>query len=236
MLAPLLLVVCARYLGRAPLTWAMLALASFLFWPVYAAIILGVLAAILVSKYGPLHLSRLGRAIILMITAAFALCLVLDDPHFDIYAPLVGLGIVLLLAVPGPQHFGAALFGGLSYPLYLNHWIAIYAVKYVHVHVVRLGYVLDHTLVLALAIALSAVLYWCVDRRVLALPFGTARQPAARPAQTGRRIAPRSSRAPSRTRSPTACATPHHTTEAASPVPPPSRPTRLRRRPERRHR
>jgi peptidoglycan/LPS O-acetylase OafA/YrhL len=162
LLAPLLLVVGARYAGRSIAVWPAISLGAFLFVPAYAAIALGVLAAIVARRHGDLHLTPPGRAALtgLLVVGVTGLAL---DLGYETFAPIASIAIVLLLAVPGRQHPGGAVWGGMSYPLYLNHWIAIYAANFL-----RLSHPIRHVLVLALAIAIATVLYWWIDRPLLA--------------------------------------------------------------------
>jgi len=162
LLAPLLLVVGARHAGRSITVWAAISLAAFVFVPIYAAITLGVLAAIVARRHGELHLRASGRAIIAVVLALGVAGLALDL-HYDTFAPIASIAVVLLLAMPGRQHPGGALWGGMSYPLYLNHWIALYAAN-----AIGLRHPIRHALVLALAIAIAMGLYWWIDRHLLA--------------------------------------------------------------------
>ena len=45
---------------------------------------------------------------------------------YEAVAPFAAIAIVLLLATPGQRQPLGALVGGMSYPLYLNHWIGVY--------------------------------------------------------------------------------------------------------------
>jgi peptidoglycan/LPS O-acetylase OafA/YrhL len=90
---------------------------------------------------------------------------------------------VLLLAVPGPKQRLAHFLGGVSYPLYLNHWlgmaVAHSALKHLQVEEraaqAWLGY--------GLALAMASALYVLVDRRVL------SRRDAWYDERLGRRVA-----------------------------------------------
>lgn len=77
--------------------------------------------------------------------------------------------MVLLLTIKGPQHRFGEFVGGMSYPLYLNHWIGVYVGN------ALLGpFGLRESgarIVLSALISLgiAAALYWWVDRRMLAM-------------------------------------------------------------------
>jgi peptidoglycan/LPS O-acetylase OafA/YrhL len=163
LVAPLLLVLGAKYLGRTPLLWGVLALLAWV-TNTYASIAFGVLAAVFVYRYGNLHLTRPGRLLIGAVLLLSVAGLVSGRDYAGI-APFAGLAIVLLLAIPAPQHSMGALFGGMSYPLYLNHWIGAFAFNFL------MPGMRDTPLRQALSavanIGFAMVLYWWIDRRLL---------------------------------------------------------------------
>jgi peptidoglycan/LPS O-acetylase OafA/YrhL len=95
----------------------------------YAAIVLGVLAATVTQKYGHIHLAATGRGIILMILLLSGVGLV-TDTSYEVSAPLSAISIVLIAAIPGKQHRFGDIFRGMSYPLYLNHWMGAFLFNY----------------------------------------------------------------------------------------------------------
>jgi peptidoglycan/LPS O-acetylase OafA/YrhL len=87
---------------------------------------------------------------------------------YDLIAPACALSLVLLLAIRGKRHPGGALAGGISYPLYLNAWIAVFTVNAIFKHFGFQSVVVHETLVLILSILLATLLYWFFDRQLLA--------------------------------------------------------------------
>jgi peptidoglycan/LPS O-acetylase OafA/YrhL len=88
-------------------------------------------------------------------------------PYEWVVAPL-SVAIVLLCAAPGSKQRLAGYLGGVSYPLYLNHWFGLFVG---HSIAKRGGF--EHSpagllLGVVLAYGFSAGLYWLVDRKVLA--------------------------------------------------------------------
>jgi peptidoglycan/LPS O-acetylase OafA/YrhL len=166
--APLCLVLLTHRLGRSPVLWGLLAvlgLATGL-----GAITLGVWAATLAHRHHDLHHRPMARA---ALAAGLAVCAVLlatdvDYPHV---APFAGLFIVLLLAVPGRRSRLGTLVGGMSYPLYLNHWAGIFVANYVLARVVHGTAPIAVAAVAqaAVDVPLAIALYWLVDRRLLAV-------------------------------------------------------------------
>jgi peptidoglycan/LPS O-acetylase OafA/YrhL len=165
LLAPLLLVLAARW-GRAPLLWGALALVSW--WThTYAAIVLGVFAAVAAARWGDWHRTPLAQALLLALALATAGGLALGHDYARL-APLCGIAIVLLLTVRGRATRLGTIAGGMSYPLYLNHWIGVFAAN-----VLMSPFGLRDTparqlLAVAIDIPFAVLLYWAIDRQLLA--------------------------------------------------------------------
>ena len=165
--SPALLVLLARRGGRSPVLWFLLALVGLVYG--LGAIMLGVFAATLVHRHGPLH-RHPGTRLAMFVGLLACVVLLATDFHYDIVAPIAGLFIVLLLAVPGRRSKLGTIFGGMSYPLYLNHWIGIFASNAL---LSRLAGAhaspwLAAVLQAAIDIPLAIALYWYIDRRLLA--------------------------------------------------------------------
>lgn len=166
LLAPVVLVLAAPRLGKNPITWMLLA-ATALVAELYAAIVLGVMAATIHRVRPGFHLNvaiRIALAALLLVCVAE----LAGGARYTLVAPVIALTIVLLLAVPGRKTALGGLAGGLSYPLYLNHWIGAFTAT-----VVLIPFGLRHSplqLVLAtiLNIGLAGVLFWWIDKPLLA--------------------------------------------------------------------
>ena len=120
LLAPLLLVVFAKK-GRQLITWFLI-VASLWFMGIYASISFGVFAAIANSKYPDLYIKKVSRGglLLVIISSAIGLSITTD---YALYSPLFSICLVLLLARKGKKNAIGSFLGGISYPLYLNHWI-----------------------------------------------------------------------------------------------------------------
>jgi len=87
---------------------------------------------------------------------------------------LFAIGVVLSAAVPGNRHWLPVFVGGVSYPLYLNHWMGAYVAHGLTRHLLHApeGTLAGTALFVALAytssLAFGAVAYWFIDRQVLA--------------------------------------------------------------------
>lgn len=163
LVAPLLLVLGAKYFGRTTVVWLALALVAWL-TNTYAAIVFGVLAAVIVSRYGSVHLTRPGRITLGIVLLLSMMCFI-SGANYDSIAPFAGLAIVLLLATPGHQHPMGQLFGGMSYPLYLNHWIGAFAFNFLMPGMRDAP--IRQALSAAANVGIAMALYWVIDRRLL---------------------------------------------------------------------
>jgi peptidoglycan/LPS O-acetylase OafA/YrhL len=170
LLAPLVLVLAPSRYGRSVTVWVGIAIAAWL-TATYASIVFGVLAALLAHRYGPYHTNGWVRSAFGAVAAASALCMV-AGVKYELAAPICSVGLVLLFAAQGAQHSLGALVGGMSYPLYLNHWIGIFVFHGIFKHLGLMGDpVADfarHALSLGFSLGLAAYLYLHFDRRILA--------------------------------------------------------------------
>ncbi|MEO7335305.1 MAG: hypothetical protein ABIV63_01890, partial [Caldimonas sp.] len=160
-----LLVLASPWFGRRLLVWVPLALVAWV-TDVYAAIVFGVVAAMLLQRYPGFHLRGVARAALVAVIV-FSWFANLHTAHYRLIAPWCGIALVLLLAVQGERRRLGEIAGGLSYPLYLNHWIGGFAAT-----VLLAPFGLGHSFAqlcigAVLSIALAAALYWFIDRRLL---------------------------------------------------------------------
>lgn len=163
LVAPLLLVLAAAKRGRSILLWVGLALAAAALAPEYIAIVLGVISAMVVRRYGPIHESAAGRAVVIavLLVSIYGLTTSLN---YHLVAPITGLCIVLILAIKGRKTAAGTIAGGMSYQLYLNHWIGFYAAHGLMKHA-SFWVATAFSSGVSLAVAIS--LYWFLDRQLL---------------------------------------------------------------------
>ena len=124
LLAPLIIVVIG--FGRKPIFWVIAVLFLFAFHVVdFPSICLGVFAAILKQKYGDWHLRP--RAILgLGVAAVLSFVVLINIAYYSFAAPVFSVVIVLIAARPGPRLPLGIFAGGISYPMYLNHWMGAF--------------------------------------------------------------------------------------------------------------
>ena len=165
LLAPLLLVLAAPALGRARLTWLTL---TVLAWStgIYPSIVFGVTAAVFAAHDAAVFQRPPARALLAVagVAAAGGLVAALS---YDLLAPLVAICIVLLLGTPGRKRPLGALVGGLSYPLYLNHWLGVFVANAAMRPFGLRETAASHVLSAVFNIGLAASLYVWIERPLL---------------------------------------------------------------------
>ena len=166
LLAPLLIVVAVPKFGRSLLTWSALALCAYAF-DIYASIVFGVLAATLHRRFADFHLRPVARIVLAAILLASTPWLFADHAY-RYAAPWAAIAIVLLLAVRGTKRPLGALAGGLSYPLYLNHWIGGFTATVLLIPLGLRQSPVHAMLSVLLATGFAAALYWWMERPLLA--------------------------------------------------------------------
>lgn len=126
LIAPLLITVFR--IGRSPWLWLSL-FGVFLTsddWNFFASISLGVLAAILQQRFKNWH--HPVPAMLLLSTAAVIIFYTMVSGAIPYWsgASIDAVLIVLIFARPGNQSRLSDFLGGVSYPMYLNHWIGVW--------------------------------------------------------------------------------------------------------------
>jgi peptidoglycan/LPS O-acetylase OafA/YrhL len=128
--------------------------------------VFGGVAAVVTRKHGVFHQSDWTR-ITAGVIAALSVFGFAAGLTYEYLAPVCSIAVVLLFAVNGPQHPWGRFAGGMSFPLYLNGWIAVFIS---HAVFKRLG--MEHSFAyhasaLVLALIIAAILYGYFDRIIL---------------------------------------------------------------------
>lgn len=166
LLAPLLLVVAAPVLGRARATWLALSAVTWVIG-LGTSITFGVTAAVFAFRDETLFRRPIARVVLAVALIASAIGLA-TDRFYDQLAPIASIAIVLLLSQPGPRARLGVIAGGMSYPLYLNHWIGVYVAHALLRPFGMRDSVLSHVVSVVLNIGLAVSLYLYVERPLLA--------------------------------------------------------------------
>ena len=161
LMAPLLILFVKQ--GKSLWIWLIIAIVLGAFESHFAAIALGVCAAIVESRTA-FSASSVVRWTAVAVAVSSASVIIWTKSSF--FGPIFAVAIVISMAKPGRRARLAQTAGGLSYPLYLNHWIGVFAVNFVSKRWFPLDF---QTFVLAqyvLNIAVALALYLAVDRQV----------------------------------------------------------------------
>lgn len=168
LLAPFLITILPPKIGRSVWFWCILAAASLnsAYWGYFGAVSLGVLAAVAAHHFGdwqtkPAARVALGAVFALSFTATyFAL------GPYRIAAPLSSITLVLFLAQAGKQSRIAEFLGGISYPMYLNHWIGIFAANALFDRIASRGTLACHITGVVAALLIASMLYLVIDQNL----------------------------------------------------------------------
>lgn len=166
LIAPLVIVFAPG--GRHPALWVTTGICLVFVRQEFSAIALGVAAATMQERRPGFHAGTPARLVIAAALIGSSFWVFTDDlPSYLIVSPLFAICLVLLLARSGRRRPIGRLLGGISYPLYLDHWIALVGVSSL---ARRLGGNAHVWAVagMVLAFAIGAGAWWLVDRRVQA--------------------------------------------------------------------
>lgn len=165
LLAPLLLVLLSKRHGRSILVWSALAVVAWASRQ-YASIVFGVLAAV-IAHSNPGVFERVGVRILMGVGLLVSAAAMATHLRYLLIVPFFAICTVLLLAVPGKRRALGVIAGGMSYPLYLNHWIGVYVANAVFKPFGLRDSLASHVLSNLLNVLLAVALYLYVDRRLL---------------------------------------------------------------------
>ena len=165
LIAPLLMV--ALPFGRSPTFWFA---AVPLLWLVnydFATIGLGVLAVSAAIRYGHWHTTRSAIAALSLLACCTGVAMAMGQ-RYDLLAPPFAIAVVLLAARPGARSTIGQFFGGISYPMYLNHWIGAFVAHGINKRLELVGSFVEGVCAYGLGVLAGAVAYLLIDRAVLA--------------------------------------------------------------------
>ncbi|NIC41046.1 acyltransferase [Aquabacterium sp. A08] len=134
----------------------------------FASIAMGVFFAIIYQKFDleKIKIRFVFWAIVLVACAALLWGNFIPGGNFVI-SSLFATSLVLLLSVQGRPWMWAKLLGGISYPLYLNHWIGEFFVNALAKRIDFLGFINHPVFSWVFAVLFVVPLYVLVDQKVL---------------------------------------------------------------------
>jgi len=88
--------------------------------------------------------------------------------RYELVSPFFAISVVLLLATEGKPSTVGRFLGGMSYPLYLNQWIGVFATHFALKQFGMRTSILATILSAATSLAFCSFLYLVVDSQVIA--------------------------------------------------------------------
>jgi peptidoglycan/LPS O-acetylase OafA/YrhL len=167
LLAPLLLVIVPK-IGQTILFWVIVSI-IILISPLssnFGAISLGVLAAVSRSKMGDWQNHRLSKTLLASLAALVFILIFFSQITYRIGAPLFSICLVMLLAQTGAHSALAKLLGGISFPMYLNHWIGIFIAHAIFQRYGLRDSWISHVSGVFVGLFVATALYLIVDRTI----------------------------------------------------------------------
>lgn len=161
LLAPLVVVLLPRW--RVSLLVA-IALLNLVVPHSFAAISLGVLLAKATSRRELRGGEQLLFAGIFLVTAVV---IFREWVGYETAVPVLAVSLVAALSQRGVPSRVGAILGGMSYPFYLNHWIALFLRKRAH-ESLGMNAMAAVAAAFVLALAIAAAHYLLIDRAILA--------------------------------------------------------------------
>jgi peptidoglycan/LPS O-acetylase OafA/YrhL len=167
LIAPFLITLLATA-GRSIWFWCIIAAIAFAspFSGYFAAISLGVFAAVVRAHYGDWNTRRLSRWGLLIIATALFFAIYLELMPYIVGASLSSVAIVLLLAQPGNHSQVATFLGGISFPMYLNHWIGVFIANVAFGKFGLRDTTICHVSGVIISLVVAVILYAAIDRNV----------------------------------------------------------------------
>jgi peptidoglycan/LPS O-acetylase OafA/YrhL len=150
--------------GKSLRVWLPIALTTVALGWNAGSVSVGVCAAILQRDMNIANRPAV-RVLALGVAVASAVAMsILSDEY--VFGPAFAIATVVALAIPGKRTALSHFVGGISFPLYLNHWIAAFAINFVEKRWYDFTTSVSLVIYYIIAIAVATMLYWAIDRTV----------------------------------------------------------------------
>jgi len=164
--APIFLVLLPL-IGKNIYFWVLLALFAW-FHNFYSPLFMGVLAAILVNDYGRFHQKNSFKIVFFIILIISIIGFIFSE-HYSWFSPPFSICLVLLLAIEGKANDIGKFLGGISYPLYLNHWLGIFVGNYLFGLINAKDSVFNVISAMIFGYIIAAIFYLMIDKPCLSM-------------------------------------------------------------------
>jgi peptidoglycan/LPS O-acetylase OafA/YrhL len=167
--APFLITIPTR-IGRTIWFWCLISAAALAspYWGYFGSISFGVLASVVRLRLGDWHTTKPAIVILATVAALSFLGIYVDIVPYRFGAQVSAVSIVLLLAQAGGHSRVASFLGGVSFPMYLNHWIGTFAANAFFAKLGLRETIYSQIASVVLALVIGAILFLCIDRPVKA--------------------------------------------------------------------
>lgn len=168
LLAPFLIVLVPFRAGKNILFWLIVAAIALAgpYWNYFGSISVGVLAAVIAGHIGRREPSHVFRVIAIFGAVGGLLSFAYFGLPYRAIAPFSAIATVISLAWSGPRSNFGEFVGGVSYPLYLNQWIGVFAANAVFERFGLRGTLSCKVAGVIISIIVCSLLYVLVDRLV----------------------------------------------------------------------
>lgn len=163
--APLVILLFSK--GKDLLVWFVISIVTIYLESHFGAISLGVLAAIAQFRY-KIAEWKIIRFISFVVIVSSIFLVNKQYSWTDYITPILSIAVVLFFAFPGTRSSTAMFLGGLSYPLYLNHWLGLAFVNGALKHLGFENLAIQPFIAYTAAVLITIPLYLFVDRFVMA--------------------------------------------------------------------
>lgn len=164
--APLLLVLLPKKAGKSIWLWVAVS-AVTIYFDIFGAISLGVLAAVVRGKIGDFHRQNGVRFGFAAVAVALGIEIYFDVLPYEQVAPFFALAVVIGTTWEGKKNKVISFLGGLSYPFYLNHWIGSFAAHALLKPFGMRDHWVSHYLAISIALVWAVILYQAMDVQLM---------------------------------------------------------------------
>jgi peptidoglycan/LPS O-acetylase OafA/YrhL len=165
LLSPLVMLFIPK--GKTLFLWLLIGMGTLLLSKHCGPIALGVIASIMQRDFAIAQKPWV-RLLALILIAGSALALSMPFGHKSRYfESFLSVAVVVLLAVPGARSKLGLFLGGLSFPLYLNHWLGLVLMHSLAKYAGLLEFPGLPFITYLTAVVFTIPIFWLVDRQVL---------------------------------------------------------------------